>query len=90
MITILFLIENNDNSSVLKSILKYVKRIDSRLYKIEDELKHGNKYMVQHKPLNNAFLSLFPINALSKITNIDFKLANGPEFDEQFVSFNIN
>ncbi|XP_025206254.1 homeobox protein 4-like isoform X3 [Melanaphis sacchari] len=82
-----FQVTNDDNSIILKSVLEYVKRIDSRLYKIEEELKHGNQNIMQQKPLNDEFVSLFPMKEPSEITNVDLRLENSPEFEKQFKMF---
>jgi len=79
-------VTNDDNIIILKSILEYVKRIDSRLYKIEEEFKHGNQIIMQQKPLNDEFVSLFPMKEPSEITNVDLRLENSPEFEKQFVN----
>lgn len=77
---------NDDNSIILKSVLEYVKRIDSRLHKIEEELKHVDRNIMQQKPLNDEFVSLFPMKEPSEITNVDSRLENSPEFEKQFVN----
>ncbi|KAL5236947.1 hypothetical protein ACI65C_004357 [Semiaphis heraclei] len=70
------MVANDDNSIILKTVLEYVKRIDSRLYKIEEDLKHGNQNIMQQKPLNDEFVSLFPMKESSEITNVDLRLKN--------------
>jgi len=79
-------VANDDNSIILKTVLEYVKRIDSRLYKIEEDLKHGNQNIMQQKPLNDEFVSLFPMKETSEITNVDLRLKNSPEFEKNFVN----
>lgn len=80
------IVANDDNSIILKTVLEYVKRIDSRLYKIEEDLKHGNQNIMQQKPLNDEFVSLFPMKETSEITNVDLRLKNSPEFEKNFVN----
>lgn len=41
---------------------------------------------MQQKPLNDEFVSLFPMKESSEITNVDLRLKNSPEFEKHFVN----
>lgn len=50
---ILFLAKKEDMNLFIKSIYEYVKRIDGRLDKIEEQLKNQGYFTLQQKTLNN-------------------------------------
>ncbi|KAL4153807.1 hypothetical protein QTP88_001640 [Uroleucon formosanum] len=67
------------NSGLQKNLLNF----DSM---INNSCENFQEYM-QQKPLNDEFVSLFPMKESSEITNVDLRLKNSPEFEKHFKMF---
>jgi len=65
------------------SINMYVKRIDSRLSKMEKKITE--KAVQETQPIDDEFVCLFPLTLIDDLTNIELKIANNEDFSNKMV-----
>lgn len=58
----------------------YLKRLDGRMDRLEQTIKNMSGTQNNNHPIDNAFLSMFPLKDIDSLKDFDTRTINDPDF----------